>query len=57
MKKASWDVTILATVKKTVTVKAKTEQEAIELAHGEFSVLCDNDQEKYTQETVEVKKH
>jgi len=51
----TYDVMIKATVIKTVRVKAQDEKDAEEIAHGKFSVLCDGD-EKYTQDTLEVKK-
>ena len=47
-------VTIRATVTKTVEVEAENESEATEIAHQEFSVLNDGDEEKYEQDTVNV---
>jgi hypothetical protein len=55
-KQKSWDITIQATVTKTIRIKGKNEQEAIEEAHGMFSVLNDKWQEKYTQEVTDVKR-
>lgn len=49
-----WDVTIEATVRKTVRVQSPTRSQAIELAHEQFSVLNDDSKEQYTEETVEV---
>lgn len=46
-------VTIRATVTKTLTVEGADEDEAREAAHGEFSVLCDGD-EDYDEETLDI---
>jgi len=51
----SYKITIKATVIKTMMVEAKDEVAAEEIAHGDFSVLCDEDKEKYEQETLKVK--
>jgi hypothetical protein len=53
-KSKTFDVTIRATITKTITVEAKDEDEACEIAHGEFSVLNDDDPEDYDEETVNV---
>ena len=55
-KTKEWNITIQATVTKTIRVTAKNEQEAIEDAHGVFSVLNDDNEEKYDQETISVEK-
>lgn len=48
-------VTIQATVTKTIEVDdAASEKEACEIAHESFSVLNDDNQEKYEQETLKV---
>jgi hypothetical protein len=49
-----FDVTIKATVTKTYRVKAKTQQEAGEKAHQVFSVLNDDTDETYEQDTESV---
>ncbi len=57
----TFDVTIQATVKKTIRVEVEDhegEQEATEAAHGQFSVANTDEDEKYDEETlqcVEVK--
>ena len=54
-KKREYTVRIKATVIKDVVVEAASEQEAEELAHGEFTVASEEGgQEKYEQETVSV---
>ncbi len=50
----SYEVEIIATIRKTVKVEAFSEDEAIETAHGVFSVLNDGDDEAYNQETNSV---
>ena len=50
-----YDVTITATVKKTLRVNALTEEEAVEEAHQIFSVLNDGEPEKYEQDTDDIK--
>ncbi len=49
-----YEVTIQATVTKTVSVEADNEDDAVELAHEEFSVSSTSNDEKYTQETISV---
>jgi hypothetical protein len=57
MMNANFDVTIEATVRKTIRVNASSETEATELAHGEFSVLPEEGvPEKYNEVTVSVEK-
>jgi hypothetical protein len=51
----TYDVTIRATVTKTIRVEAQDEQEAIMEAHGEFDVTCTNEREKYDEETMNIK--
>jgi hypothetical protein len=53
---ARYFVTIEATVRKTLVVEADNKQDAIELAHEDFSVAPSGDQEHYSQETVEVRR-
>lgn len=46
-KRQPYCVTIRATVTKTIVVTAKDEDEAAQLAHAEFTVACDGDEEDY----------
>lgn len=50
-----YEVTIEARISKTYTVKADNQDEAYELAHESFSVLPDEAQEHYEQETTNIK--
>jgi len=55
---AKYDVTIEATIRKTIQVEADGDQEAIEAAHQLFTVAPEeNGQEKYTEETIACQKH
>ena len=56
LKMAIYAVTIRATVTKTYEVEANSEQEAIEDAHGIFSVLNDDTPERYEEETLRIEK-
>jgi hypothetical protein len=49
----TYNVTIRAIVTKTETVRARNEQEAVEKAHAQFSVLCTGD-EDYQEEVKDV---
>lgn len=49
-----FDVTITAKVTKTLRVSAATPEEAGEIAHERFSVLNDDNQEKYEQDTDKI---
>ena len=49
-----YDVTIRATVYKTLRIEATDEEEAYVLAHEEFDVTCTDDREKYEEETMRV---
>jgi hypothetical protein len=51
----TYDVTIRATVTKTIRVEAEDEDEAIMEAHGDFSVDCTDERESYEEETLNVK--
>jgi hypothetical protein len=51
-----YEVTIRATVTKTYTMNAQTEDEAVEDAHNIFSILNDDTPEDYDQETVNVER-
>lgn len=50
----TYKVKIIATVVKTEEVEAANEDEAVELAHQQFTVACEGDEEDYNQETVSV---
>lgn len=51
----TYAVTIEATVRKTIRVQAEDEKEAIEAAHGEFSVLPEEgEDEHYDEQTLSV---
>lgn len=50
----TYDVTIRATVMKTIRVTAKTEDDAWDLAHEMFSVGATGDAEHYEQDTVRI---
>ena len=47
-----YDVTITATITKTIRVEADTEEEATDTAHQIFTVQSDGTPEKYDQDTV-----
>jgi hypothetical protein len=49
-----YEVTIRATVTKTLSVEAKDERCAEETAHEQFSVLNDGVDENYDQETLRI---
>lgn len=56
----AWDVTIRAEVTKTIRIEsdeAESEQEAVELAHSQFTATPDPDdtKEKYEEYTLDVK--
>lgn len=52
-----YEVRIRAIINKLLDVEAENEQKAIELAHTQFSVLCESgDPEEYTQECVGIDK-
>lgn len=48
---AQYVVRITATITKNIEVEASNQDDAIELAHELFSVLNDENQERYEQET------
>jgi hypothetical protein len=50
----TYDVTITATVTKTIRVEALTQDAAIEAAHERFSVEADDTDERYTEHTDNV---
>lgn len=47
-----YNVTIRATVTKTLTVVAASLDEAIEVAHCEFTTACDGEEEDYTEDCI-----
>ena len=49
-----YDVTIRATVTKTIRVQAENEDAACDIAHESFSVCDSSDDEKYEQETETI---
>lgn len=49
----TYDVTIQATVTKTIRVKAKNIDDAYVTAHDEFTTECDGD-ERYDEQTLDV---
>jgi len=48
---ATFDVTIKATITKTISVEAENASSAIEAAHSSFSSECDGD-EKYEEDCL-----
>jgi hypothetical protein len=52
-----WNVSIKATVRKTITdIEAATEEEAIETAHSLFTVANDDIEEDYEEQTEDVER-
>jgi hypothetical protein len=47
-----YNVTVAAKITKTIAVEANDENQAVEIAHELFSVLCDGYDENYKQDTV-----
>lgn len=50
----TYEVTIKATICKTITVEAANEDDAYVEAHERFSVLNDDTPERYEQETLDI---
>lgn len=50
----TYEVTIRATIYKTITVKAENEDDAYVEAHNRFSVLNDDTPEQYEQDSVGI---
>lgn len=50
----TFDVTIRATIWKTIRVEAKNEDEADEEAHNRFHPALDYTEERYEEETMRV---
>lgn len=53
-KMKEWDVTIQATITKTIRVSAENEQKATEDAHSLFTVIAENYEEKYNEQAIQV---
>lgn len=47
-----FEVTIRATITKTITIEAENKNEAIKLAHSEFDVNVDDNDENYKQDCL-----
>ena len=50
----TYSVTIQARIVKTITVEADDIDQAYELAHEQFSVLNDDNEEHYEQDTIDI---
>lgn len=50
----TYSITIRATVTKTLHVEADNEQDAIEMAHEEFSVENDHNDENYEEDLLNI---
>jgi hypothetical protein len=50
----TYNITIQATVTKTLHVKADNEQDAIEMAHDEFDVATYHNNENYTEDLLNI---
>ena len=50
----TYAVVIRATITKTILVDAEDEMQASELAHQDFTVECEDDDENYEQDTLSV---
>ena len=50
----AFDVTIKATLIKTIKAYAGSEDEAIEIAHESFDLACDGTPERYDQELLNI---
>jgi hypothetical protein len=51
----TFEIEIQAIVRKTITVTAKDQDEAVITAHEQFNVMNDDVPEEYEQETVNIK--
>ena len=51
----TYSVTIQARIVKTITVEADDIDQAHDWAHDQFSVLNDDNEEHYEQDTVDIK--
>ena len=50
----TYNITIRASITKTITIEADSEEKAEELAHEQFSVLHDGRDENYQQDTIDI---
>lgn len=50
----TYEVTIRATVTKTLTVEADSADEAVDQAHAEFTTVCDGGDEDYSEDILNV---
>ena len=50
-----FEIEIQAIVRKTITVTAKDQDEAVITAHEQFNVMNDDVPEEYEQDTVNIK--
>ena len=53
----TYAVVIRATVTKTILVDAEDKIQAAELAHQDFTVECDGEDENYEQDTLSVEEY
>ena len=51
----TFEIEIQAIVRKTITVTAKDQDEAVITAHEQFNVMNDDVPEEYEQDTVNIK--
>jgi hypothetical protein len=51
----TFEIKIQAIVRKTITVTAKDQDEAVITAHEQFNVMNDDVPEEYEQDTVNIK--
>jgi hypothetical protein len=51
----TFEIEIQAIVRKTITVTAKDQDEAVITAHEQFNVMNDGVPEEYEQDTVNIK--
>jgi len=49
-----YNVTIRATITKTLRIEAENEDDAVERAYEDFTVVCDGVEERYSQDVVDV---
>jgi hypothetical protein len=50
----TYSITIRATITKTLRVEADNEDDAIMMAHEEFSVLNDHNDENYMEDLLDI---
>lgn len=49
-----YNVTIRATITKTLRIEAEDEDGAVEQAYEDFTVACDGGDERYSQDVLDV---